>query len=288
MINRMSKRSFIKRSALAAFAMCSGTAELFAAPDHSLKHLGLILGVVEKEMNVNWENTLKQIAAIGYSYIEYNSLYGTTLPVLKNKLKQLGLRSIAGGSGMSKMQDKKELEKLIDEALQLEKKYLVCYWPWLDNGNNKKENDFKRCAEALNLIGEQCHKAGIAFAMHNHNKEFAQVNDHQTGYDVLLEQTEPALVAMELDLYWATFAGADPVALLNAHPARFHLLHVKDMDESPSKLYTCPGNGCIDFAKIFAAAKKAGVKYYNVEIDQHPQPMECITNSYQYLKSLRF
>ncbi len=288
MSNQISKRSFIKTSAFAAFAVCMGDGDLFAAPKHSLKQLGLILGVVEKEMKADWEGTLQQIAAIGYSYIEHSGLYGNTLPVFKKKLKQVGLCSVAGGSVMAKMQDKKELQKMIDEALQLEKKYLVCYWPWLDNGTNKKEDDFKQCAQALNSIGEQCHKAGIRFAMHNHDKEFVQVSEFKTGYDILLEQTDAALVAMELDLYWASFAGANPVALLNAHPGRFHLLHVKDMEKTPPKKYTCPGDGCIDFAQIFAAAEKSGVKYYNVEIDQHPRPMECITSSYQYLKSLRY
>jgi len=288
MSNQLSKRSFLKTSALAAFAIYIGDADLFAAPKHSLKQLGLILGVVEKEMKADWEGTLQQIAAIGYSYIEYSGLYGNTLPVLKKKLKQLGLRSVAGGSVMVKMQDKNELQKMIEEALQLEKTYLVCYWPWLDNGTNKKEADFKKCADALNIVGEQCHKAGIRFAMHNHDKEFVQVSEHKTGYDILLEHTEPALVAMELDLYWASFAGANPVALMNAHPGRFHLLHIKDMEKTALKRYTCPGDGCIDFAQIFTAAKKSGVKYYNVEIDQHPRPMDCITNSYQYLKSLRY
>ncbi len=288
MSNQISKRSFIKTSALAAFAICIGDADLFAAPKHSLKRLGLILGVVEKEMKADWKNTLQQIAAIGYSYIEYSGLYGTSLPNLKKKLKQVGLRSVAGGSVMAKMRDNNELQKMIEEALLLEKKYLVCYWPWLDDGSNKKEDDFKKCAEALNIIGEQCHKAGIRFAMHNHDKEFVQVSEFKTGYDILLKQTDPALVAMELDLYWASFAGANPVALLNAHPGRFHLLHVKDMEKTAPKRYTCPGNGCIDFAPIFTAAKKSGVKYYIVEIDQHPRPMECITSSYQYLKSLRY
>jgi len=138
MSKQISKRSFIKTSALAAFAICIGDGDLFAARKHSLKRLGLILGVVEKEMKADWENTLQQIAAIGYSYIEYSGLYGNTLPVFKKKLKQVGLRSVAGGSVMAKMQDKNALQKMIDEALQLEKKYLVCYWPWLDNGTNKK------------------------------------------------------------------------------------------------------------------------------------------------------
>lgn len=288
MSHQLSKRNFIKTAAFAALALCGSNATLFAAPNRTIKQLGLILGVVEKEMKADWEATLEKIAAIGYSYIEYGGMYGNTPVVFKKKLKELGLRSVAGGSGMAKMLDKNELQKLIEEALELEKKYLVCYWPWMDSGNNKKEEDFVQCAANLNQIGEQCQKAGIGFAMHNHDKEFVQVNDSKTGYDILIEQTNPASVGMELDVYWATFAGASPVALLNAHPGRFPLLHLKDMEKKAPKLYTCPGNGCIDFGGIFKAAKKAGVKYYNVEIDEHPQPMECITSSYKYLKSLQY
>lgn len=287
-MKHFSKRKFIKTSALAIMGWSAGSSNLFAAPVDSLTQIGLILGVVEKQMKANWEGTLEQIAAMGYSYIEYSSLYGRPLAEFKNKLQQLGLRSVAGGSVMAQMQDKNKLQKLIDESLQLEKKYLICYWPWLDDGTGKKEADFMKCASVLNSIGEQCSKAGIYFAMHNHDKEFVQVANKKTGYNILLEQTDPALVAMELDLYWSTFAGANPAALLLEYPGRFHLLHVKDMDKTTQKLYTCPGDGCIDFAHIFSAAKTSGVQYYNVEIDEHPAPIDCLKNSYTYLKTLRY
>jgi sugar phosphate isomerase/epimerase len=93
---------------------------------------------------------------------------------------------------------------------------------------------------------------------------------------------------MEPDVYWATFAGASAVALLNSNPGRCSLLHLKDMDKTASKLYTCPGESSLDFAQIFQAAKKAGVKYYNAEMDEHPHPMDCVANSYKYLKGLSY
>jgi len=75
---------------------------------------------------------------------------------------------------------------------------------------------------------------------------------------------------------------------MERYPERFSMFHVKDMDNSPSQLYTCPGYGIIDFPKIFAHARKAGVKYYTVEIDQHENGMQCLRDSYNYLKNLRF
>jgi sugar phosphate isomerase/epimerase len=103
-----------------------------------------------------------------------------------------------------------------------------------------------------------------------------------------LKETDPAKVAMLLDLYWITKGGGDPVELLKQYPDRFELFHVKDMDKTSEKSFTCPGYGIIDFKKIFAEAKKAGVKHYIVEIDKAEQPVTCIKDSFSYLKSLRF
>ncbi|MBA2330350.1 MAG: sugar phosphate isomerase/epimerase, partial [Flavisolibacter sp.] len=177
---------------------------------------------------------------------------------------------------------------IIDEALLLEKKYLVCYWPWTDSGNNKNLDDFKKTAEDLNTLGELCNRKGIRLAMHNHDKEFVPVEGYQWGYEVLLKETDPAKVVMMLDLYWITKGSGDPIQLLKDYPDRFELFHVKDMDRTPEKLYTCPGYGIIDFKKIFAQAKKTNIKHYIVEIDKADEPMACLQDSFSYLKKLRY
>ena len=90
---------------------------------------------------------------------------------------------------------------------------------------------------------------------------------------------------MQLDLYWIIKGGGDPLYLFEKYPGRYKIFHVKN---TPEKLYTCPGYGVIDFGEIFAKSKAAGVEYYIVEIDRHPEPMQCIEDSYNYLINLKF
>jgi sugar phosphate isomerase/epimerase len=90
---------------------------------------------------------------------------------------------------------------------------------------------------------------------------------------------------MEMDLYWMTKAGQDPIAFFNKYPGRFPLLHMKDMDNTPEKKFTEVGNGVIDFKKILAQSKKAGVKYFFVEQDVCPgDPFDSIAKSISYIK----
>jgi sugar phosphate isomerase/epimerase len=139
-------------------------------------------------------------------------------------------------------------------------------------------------AEQLNKAGEGCKRNGIQLCYHNHDFEFvAQENKHP--YEVLLNDTDKNLVKMELDLYWVTKAGHDPVTLFNQHPGRFPLWHVKDMDKSAEHSFTEVGNGTINFKNIFKHADKAGLKYFFVEQDKTPgSPFDSITQSISYIK----
>ena len=108
--------------------------------------------------------------------------------------------------------------------------------------------------------------------------------DGKLPYDLLLA-TDPKLVKMELDLYWVTKAGRDPLTLFKQHPGRFPLWHVKDMDRTEKKFFTEVGNGSIDFKKIFAHSKEAGLEYFFVEQDATPgSPFDSVTKSMAYIK----
>lgn len=122
-------------------------------------------------------------------------------------------------------------------------------------------------AEALNQAGAAAAAVGVQLGYHNHNPEFLLLPDDPTrkGYDVLLAETDPALVDFEMDVYWVTAGGEDPVARLQAHPGRFGQLHIKDMAEDGS--ITFPGEGIIDFASIVAEATSQGITEYIVEQD---------------------
>jgi sugar phosphate isomerase/epimerase len=127
-------------------------------------------------------------------------------------------------------------------------------------------------------------KYSVNLAYHNHTTEFDQVEGHRP-FDYILSNTDKNLVKMELDLAWATKAGQDPVALFKAHPDRFPLWHVKDLNKdtkSPEEV----GSGYIDFKRIFDHAEESGMKYFFIEQDQAPKPLQNVTKSYNYLNKL--
>ena len=285
-----SRRKFIQQTALSTLALALAEIPVVASPNNKrLKNIGLITGVIAEELKKDWEQTLRKVAAIGYTQLEFGKYYGNDIAYFKKLLKEIGLQPIAGGAAMAQMRKEDELKKMIDDALLLDKKYVVCYWPWMDNGSNKKLDDFKKASDDLNRVGEVCNKGGIRLAFHNHDQEFVKVDGgYQWGYDVIMKETDPAKVGILLDLYWCTKGGGDAIEILKKNPGRVEMFHVKDMDNTPEKLYTCPGYGTIDFKKIFAQSVKSGVKYYTVEIDENPNPMKCIEDSYRYLKALRF
>lgn len=282
------RRDFLKKSALSSALLSLGMIPSCQVGPHKLDKIGLIGGVIRDEIENDYKSTLRKVADIGYTYYEFGNFLGPSLVDFKSFLKEIGLVPLAGGSSLAQMIEEDELKKMIDEALALDKKYMVCYWPWMDGGDNKSLDDFKVASERMNQLGEKCNRMGIRFAMHNHDKEFVPVEGYRWGYEVMLRETDPKLVAMQLDLYWIIKGGGDPLILFEEYPGRYEMFHVKDMDKTKEKRYTCPGDGIIDFKSIFAKSRQAGVKYYIVEIDQHPAPMQCIEDSYHYLEDLRF
>ncbi len=164
----------------------------------------------------------------------------------------------------------------------------------------KQPDGWKRAIDTFNHAGEISKKSGIQFAYHNHWFEFLPVNG-KLPYDMLLEQCDPDLVKMELDLCWITVAGADPLTYFNRYPGRFPLVHVKDMKKLPKvsaaggqdfgdslKDMTEVGSGIIDWKRILGQSEKAGIKHYIVEHDKPQAPIESIKISYDYLSKLRF
>jgi len=283
-----SRRTFIKKTALGSALLTMGILPSCQDGPHKLQELGLIGGVIRDEIEKDYQGTLKKVAEIGYKYYEFGKYLGPSLEEFKLFLKDIGLVPLAGGSSMAQMIKEDELKRMVDEALAMDKKYMVCYWPWLDGGENKTLDDFRIASERLNRLGELCNQKGLRFAFHNHDKEFVPVEGYRWGYEVMLRETDPVLVAMQLDLYWIIKGGGDPLILFDEYPGRYEMFHVKDMENTEEKLYTCPGYGMIDFKSIFAKSRDAGVKYYIVEIDRHPEPMQCIEDSFNYLKDLRF
>jgi sugar phosphate isomerase/epimerase len=246
--------------------------------------------------------TLAKVAQIGYNSLEgatYNNgkenFYGMDPKTFAGLLKQSGLvmrschyrlgEDTAGATltnGVYNGTILHDWDKAVEDAHALGIQYMVC--AWLSPKERLGLDHYKKMANDFNVAGEKCRKAGIQFCYHNHDFEF-EAQDGKYPYDVLLENTDPKLVKMELDLYWATRAGQDPVKLFDAHPGRFPLWHLKDMDGTPKHSFTEVGNGTIDFKRIFANRARSGMRYFFVEQDQCPgSPFDSITKSIAYIK----
>src|SRR6267154_1903455 len=159
--------------------------------------------------------------------------------------------------------------------------------PWIPAERRKTLDDWKNFAQVFNRAGQMAHDAGIQFAYHNNDFEFPKL-DGQVPYDVLLQNTDPKLVQLEVDLYWITKGGQDPLAYFARWPGRFPMVHVKDSAGPPDHRMVEVGAGKIDFKKIFAQSDQAGIKHYFVEHDDAADPFASIRASCEYLKQLEF
>ncbi|RSK33811.1 sugar phosphate isomerase/epimerase family protein [Hymenobacter metallilatus] len=288
-----SRRAFMRSAALLSAGVLAAPALLAKAP----ATIGLQLYTVRDAMQQDAAGTLARLAKLGYNSVEgatytgSQKFYGMEPAAFAKLLKQTGLMMPSSHYLLGEQENNGQAtqgtmlhgwDKAVDDAAQVGIKYMVC--AWLTESERGNLDHYKLLAERLNKAGERCKKAGIQMAYHNHDFEFAAQNG-KLPYDVLLQETDKNLVQMELDLYWATKAGHDPVELFKKNPGRFPLWHVKDMDKTPQRNFTEVGNGSIDFKRIFAQAKLAGLKYYFVEQDQTPgSPFDSIQQSITYLK----
>jgi sugar phosphate isomerase/epimerase len=162
-----------------------------------------------------------------------------------------------------------------------------CIQPWV-NDEDRTIEKYKKMIGDWNKVGKIMKEVGIKFGYHNHNFEFATVNGVVPYYDIFMPEMDKDLITMELDLFWASKAGQDPIAMFKKYPGRFELLHFKDMHTKQAPFFdvikddVCSvGEGVIDFKKILTAKEIAGMKYLFVEDDNqgNGKPFEGIDTS---------
>ncbi|MEL6688332.1 MAG: sugar phosphate isomerase/epimerase, partial [Pseudomonadota bacterium] len=192
-----------------------------------------------------------------------------------------------------------EPEKMGDIAATLGSRFAIL--PWVGD-DQRGLDDYKRHAEMMNRASEAMKSAGVRVAYHNHQFEFFDLGDGVTGMDILLSETDPDLVDMELDIFWAALAGVSIPDLFAAHPGRFKLCHVKDMKGDGSAYRTSldfativgdvmanVGEGDIDFGALFKLNELSGLEYFVVEHDNPPRPFQqSVQSSYDNFRALRF
>jgi sugar phosphate isomerase/epimerase len=277
----MKRRHFIQN-------LSFGAAGLYMSPlladQFKKKSLNVQLYTVRDAVSKNLEGTLERLAGLGYKNIElygYNgTFFGKTTNEFKTILSNTGIKVLSSHhtTGIA-MKGKGTLsdgwDKAVEDVHALGAEYMVCAFLF---PNERTPEIYKSLPAMFEKAATATKAAGIQFAYHNHDFEFEKLGDTLV-YDFLLNNTPADLVKMEMDLYWISKAGQDPVQYFEKYPGRFHLWHVKDM-EAGTKAITEVGNGTIDFDRIFKARKKAGLKYWFVEQDTSKRDMfESLTIS---------
>ncbi|QRR01743.1 sugar phosphate isomerase/epimerase family protein [Dyadobacter sandarakinus] len=289
---KISRKSFIKAS---AFALMAPAVSRLDWDVKASSKVGLQLYTLRDQLSKDLEGTLKKVAEIGYKEVELfgytdGKFFGKTPKEFKALLKGLGLDPVSGhyGAGVERKDVKGTLsndwQRAVDDAAEIGQKYVNC--AYLTDTERKSIDDYKKYVDLFNKSGEVAKKAGLQFGYHNHDFEFKKL-DGQIPYDIIAGQTDPNLVKLELDLYWAVRAGLDPVELFKKYPGRFPLWHVKDMDKGDQS-FAEVGTGSINFGKIFAARKTAGLTHFFVEQDVAKRPpLEAIEISYKNIAKMK-
>jgi len=311
-MSSISRKSFLKQTGLLGLAAATGGAGLFqnalaGNPPKPLSAIGIQLYTIIPLLENDFEGTLQTLSEIGYRELEFagpyyfsagesdrnGGFYGNTANETREMLERYGLKGPAAHIGLNTLRN--NLSQVIDAAGTVGIEYVIC--PILDEGERQSLDDYKKLAAELNRIGENLSEAGLQLGYHNHSFEFGEM-DGEIPYNILLESTDPDLVVMELDLFWITSAGYDPVDYFKSYPGRFHAVHVKDMKkkmvlDDPMAMRQAfsnledAGKGAIDFERIFSHHEQAGIRHYFVERDFPPNPMETVKNAYGYLSQLK-
>lgn len=275
----VSRRDFLKSASVGAIslpAVAKSAISRTAAP----QPLGLELYTVRDWMQRDMEYTLKTVYGVGYREVEFAGLFDKKPDKVKNWLDKIGLT--APSSHVSYERLKASLQAVADEAQTLGNTYVVC--PDVDSRLRLDADAWKRVAADFNRIGEQLQRLGLRFAYHNHDFEFRPLPGGEIGYDILVNETDQRYVKLQLDLYWISKAGKDPLTYFAKFPGRFPMVHVKDMTGRGAMVDV--GKGVIDWGRIFAKRREAGIEHFYVEHDEPASPFDDIKISYDYLVRL--
>jgi sugar phosphate isomerase/epimerase len=249
-----------------------------------LRSIGLQLYTVRELFTADPVATLEKVAKIGYREVEYGGGGYDTMDhaLLRKTMDRLGLKAPSIHLGYDALLDKFDASVAMAKTLggdTIVLPYMV------DKYRNAAAWD--AALFNINRFGEQLKAVGLGFAYHNHDFEFTVKPDGVSLFDRLVKACNPAFVKIELDLYWAIYAGQDPEALIRSLAGRIYAYHVKDM--RPDRSMTSVGLGTIDFASIFKLNGLAGARHFYVENDQSPAPyLPDITKSFQTLNTLKF
>lgn len=271
------------------------------------ERISVQLYTLRDQLGISFESSLAELRRIGYTRVEHAGFVGRTAAQFRAALDNAGLRATSGHAGIPQPFDAAAWQRTLADANIVGNRYLVHAFFGLDSAGRpiRDAARYRAFARDLNRAGALAKRAGISFGYHNHHLEFVRQTGPgsgggtRTGFDILTAETDPDLVHLEVDLYWAMRGTADPVDLIRAHRGRIRQVHVKDLAVDTANFtaapFADPGEGVIDFGRIFRHAREAGLDEYIVERDDAGtpprSPADALTTArvgYQYLSGLTF
>lgn len=275
-MDKTSRRAFLKNSALAlaGTAILPSTIETLVQP---VRHLGVQLYSVRDDISKDPVGTLEAIAKMGYREVEGygykdGKMFGMPFAEYLKVLRNNGLSMPSSHCNFSLAdyeEGKKSLsdraKRAIDDAVAMGQKYVI--FPWMTEAERKEVVKIVQLTEAG---AEYAQKAGIRFGYHNHDFEYIQRGpDGRLLIEWLLQEIDPKILAMEMDLYWVCYAKYNPLDWFRLYPGRWELCHAKDMAATEKHETIEVGDGTIDFSSIFHQSQQAGLKHYVIELEHY-------------------
>lgn len=243
--------------------------------------ISLQLYTVREETARDMSGTLRKISEIGYPAIEFAGYGGLSPQDLKTILDDLGLRT--SGAHVPLDSWKSSPQTVLADMHALGCAHAVV--PMVPPEHRRDEASVARLAEDLNRWGELCRREGMTLSYHNHDFEFAPLGG-STMWDVLVRDTDPRLVHLELDLYWIKYGGVDPETVLRDVADRVSLVHLKDMAPDDTRSDLPVGEGTMPWEGLIETADAAGAQWYIAEQDNPRDALEDVSISLKYLRGL--
>jgi len=295
----MDRRHFLSATSALLLAAACQSVPAPIPTKRQISKVGLQTYTLRDAMAGDFVGTFQMIKDVGYDFVELNgrNFADRSPDDLRKILDDVGLPAPATHVDYDSLA--KEPAKLADTASILGCKFAIL--PYLSD-DQRRLDDYKRHADMLNRSAEAMKSTGVSVAYHNHQFEFLDLGDGQTGMDILLSETDPDLVSFELDMFWAALAQVDIPALMTANVGRFRLCHIKDMSGDPtalmasgdygkivSELMVNVGEGSLPFESYFALNDVSGMEYFIAEHDGPSKPYrKSIQTSYDAIKAMRF
>jgi sugar phosphate isomerase/epimerase len=252
---------------------------------------GLQLYSLRAQFAKDVPGTLDKVRDFGFKTVELAGTYGLSPEKFKAELDARQLRAVSGHFPYDRFRT--DVEGIAREAKIFGLEYVGC--AWIDHQGEFGQQQCRDAAKVFNQAGAALAKHGLKFIYHVHGYEF-RPHGKGTVFDVMLAETDPKFVNFQMDVFWVVHAGLDPVKLLEAHPTRWPLTHLKGMREgTPTGLFTGQsdvnndvpvGTGMIDYRRFLQAASRAGVKYHIIE-DESPRVEKQLPVSLRYLAELK-